>query len=192
MSPERRRRPLSRTSARLANAAVVGVALILLTAACGHQPAAPVAIAPPPPRPPAGAPPAPQPTADGPCSYLSAAAVQAANGERVRAVRVSTPGPQQPYPACFFLTTGGDVQLRSWVVVATPQVAHATVDAAAPVGTSDLAQLPGGWSGGSAPSADGAVFAVSRAGTAVVVTTNQHQTISARRIASQVIAALNL
>lgn len=192
MSPARRRRQLSRTSARNANAAVVGVALTLLTAACDHPPAAP-AIEPPP----AGAPLigpqiTPQPTADGPCSYLSAAAVQAANGERVRAVRVSAPGPHQPYPACFFLTTGGDVQLRSWIVVATPQVAHATVDAAAPVSTSDPAQFPGGWSGGSAPTADGAVFAVSRAGTAVVVTTNQHQTISARQIASQVIAALNL
>ncbi len=53
-------------------------------------------------------------------------------------------------------------------------------------------ELPGGWSGGSQPTADGAVFAVSRQGTAVVITTNQRQTIGARRIAEQVIAALGL
>jgi hypothetical protein len=84
------------------------------------------------------------------------------------------------------------VQLRTWIVVATPELAHATVDAAAPVATSDLVELPGGWSGGSQPTADGAVFAIARHGTAVVITTNQQQTIGARRIAEQVITALNL
>jgi hypothetical protein len=53
-----------------------------------------------------------------------------------------------------------------------------------------VAELPGGWSGGSQPTAAGAVFAVSRQGTAVVVTTNQRQTISARRVAEQVISTL--
>jgi hypothetical protein len=80
--------------------------------------------------------------------------------------------------------------VRTWIVVATPKVAGATVDAAAPVATSDLAELPGGWSGGSQPTADGAVFAVTRGDTAIVVTTNQKQTISARQITEQVIAAL--
>jgi hypothetical protein len=136
-----------------------------------------------------GPPPAPQPVADGPCRYLPVTAVQAANGERVAAVRVSA---DRAHPACFFLTGNGTVQLRTWIVVATPEVARATVDAAAPVATSDLAELPGGWSGGSQPTADGAVFAVARQGTAVVITTNQRQTISARRIAEQVIGALGL
>ena len=77
-------------------------------------------------------------------------------------------------------------------MVSTPQVARATVDAVAPVASSDLADLPGGWSGGSQPTADGAVFAVSRQGTAVVITTNQRQTIGARQIAEQVITALGL
>jgi UPF0176 protein len=118
--------------------------------------------------------------------------VQAANGERVTAVQVSETGPDQPHPACFFLTYHAAVQLRTWIVTATPEVARATVDAVAPVATSDLAELPGGWSGGSQPTADGAVFAVSRQGTAVVITTNQRQTIGARRIAGQVITALGL
>ena len=137
-------------------------------------------------------PPAPQPAADGPCRYLPAQSVQAANGERVVSVRISATGPDQPYPACFFLTANGTVQLRTWIVVATPKAARAIVDAAAPVNTSDLAELPGGWSGGSQPTAEGAVFAVARQGTAVVITTNQRQTIGARRIAEQVITALRL
>jgi hypothetical protein len=118
--------------------------------------------------------------------------VQVANGQRVAAVRVSGTGPDRPYPACFFLAGNGAVQLRSWIVVSTPAAAHAAIDAAVPVATSDLAELPGGWSGGSQPTADGAVFAVARHGTAVVITTNQHQTLPARRIAEQVINALNL
>ncbi|MGH3962819.1 MAG: DUF2020 domain-containing protein [Pseudonocardiaceae bacterium] len=135
------------------------------------------------------APRAPQPVTKGPCRYLPAATVEAVNGERVGAVQVSA---DRPHPACFFLRGDGAVQLRTWIVVATPEVARATVDAAAPVATSDLAELPDGWSGGSQPTSDGAVFAVARQGTAVVITTNQRQTISARRIAGQVIAALDL
>lgn len=146
-------------------------------------PAAPSAVRPEPP-------PAPQPVADGPCPYLPAAAVQSANGERVVAVRISGTGPEQPQPACFFIAGNGTVQLRTWIVVASPQVARATVDAVAPVASSDLAELPGGWSGGSQPTADGAVFAVARQGTAVVITTNQRQTIGARQIAEQVTTAL--
>lgn len=107
-------------------------------------------------------------------------------------MRISGTGPDQPRPACFFLTYHDTVQLRTWIVVSTPQVARATVDAVAPVASSDLADLPGGWSGGSQPTADGAVFAVSRQGTAVVITTNQRQTIGARQIAEQVITALGL
>jgi UPF0176 protein len=141
---------------------------------------------------PAVAPPAPHPAADGPCRYLPAASVESANGERVTGVRVSATGPSQPYPACFFLTYHDAVQLRTWIVVATPRVAGATVDATAPVATSDLVELPGGWSGGSQPTADGAVFAVAKQGTAVVITTNQRQTVGARRIAEQVIATLGL
>lgn len=175
---------------------VAGGLLAAGSVACGNPPttASPTrttAVAPPNRTQPVAAA-APQPVAERPCSYLSAAAVQAANGERVTAVRVSETGPDQPHPACFFLTYNAAVQLRTWIVTATPEVARATVDAVAPVATSDLAELPGGWSGGSQPTADGAVFAVSRQGTAVVITTNQRQTIGARRIAGQVITTLGL
>ena len=175
---------------------VASVSGLLATAivACSQPATAPRAAGPSDALPPAGAAPAvaPLPVADGPCPYLPTEFVQAANGERVTGVRISETGVNQPHPACFFLTYHDAVQVRTWIVVATPQTAGATVDAAAPVATSDLVELPGGWSGGSQPTADGAVFAVARQGTAVVVTTNQRHTISARRIAQQVIASLGL
>ena len=193
MSLARHRRPVIRAVGRrpIISTAIGGL-LALLSVACGDSPSTPIPAEPSHPRSAAGVPSAPQPVADGPCRYLPAAAVQAANGERVSAVRVSETGPGRPHPACFFLTGNGAVQLRTWIVVATPEVARAAVDAAAPVATSDVATLAGGWSGGSQPTAEGAVFAVSRRGTAVVITTNQRQTISARRIAEQVISTLGL
>lgn len=170
---------------------ILGGVLVTAAGACsgpgspsaGSPQAAPAAPGP------AVAAPAPQPSADGPCPYLDDKDVADINGQRVYSVRVSA---DQPHPACFFYRADGSVQLRTWIVAATPEVARATVDAAAPVATSDLAELPGGWSGGSQPNSDGAVFAVSQQGTAVVVTTNQQQTIKARRIAEQVIGALRL
>jgi UPF0176 protein len=172
-----------------------GGLLAVAIVACGQPSVAPsvpgLSTTSAPPAPPVtGPPPVPRPVAEGTCSYLSAASVQAANGQRVTGVQVSEVGPTQPYPACFFLTYHNVVQLRTWIVVATPAVARATLDSVAPVATSDLVELPGGWSGGSQPTADGAVFAVIRQGTAVVITTNQQQTIGARKIAEQVISAL--
>ncbi len=202
MSPVRHHRPfLPDLRHRLITVTSAGGLLAVAVVACGHPanspsaadltPAEPAGVNPAPARPPV-APSAPPPVSDGPCDYLPAASVQAANGERVAAVRVSEAGPDRPYPACFFYTGNGTVQLRTWIVLATPAVARATVDAAAPVATSDLVELPDGWSGGSQPTADGAVFAVTRHGTAIVITTNQRQTISARRIAEQVITTLHL
>ena len=180
MSPARPLRPVL--------TAVAAGLFAVATGSCGVPGAAPAPVQPSYAGPPV-APLEPQPVANEPCRYLPATTVEAVNGERVGTVQISA---DRPYPACFFLRGDGAVQLRTWIVVATPEVARAAVDAAAPVATSDLAELPDGWSGGSQPTADGAVFAVARQGTAVVVTTNQRQTISARRIAEQVIAALGL
>jgi UPF0176 protein len=135
------------------------------------------------------APPPPEPVAAGPCPYLSERAVEQVNGQRVGAVRISA---DQSHPACFFERSDGTLQLRAWIVEGTVDTARATVNAAAPIATSDLAELPGGWSGGSQPTEEGAVYAVAKDGTAVVVTTNQEHTITARRIAEQVIANLGL
>ena len=58
--------------------------------------------------------------------------------------------------------------------------------------TSDPAKLTDGWSGGSQSSKTGAVFAVAKEGTAIVINTNQAQTIKAKRVAEKAIEALNL
>jgi UPF0176 protein len=202
MSPAGRRRPITpSTRWKLIAMSSAAGPLVAAVVGCSHPTIATNALEPSHTMAPTGTPPtvegslvppAPRPVAEGPCRYLSTGSVQAANGERVASVRVSRTGTDQPYPACFFLTANGTVQLRTWIVVATPKTAGAVVDSAAPPGSSDLAELPGGWSGGSQPTAEGAVFAVARQGTAVVITTNQRQTISARQIAQQVITTLRL
>ncbi len=170
-------------------AALAAMAVSGVVGGCGSNGSGPTAPASPGSQQETGAPPPPEPAADGPCPYLDEAVVEQANGQRVGAVRISS---DQPVPACFFERGDGSEQLRTWVVEGTPETARATVDAAAPVATSDLAELPGGWSGGSQPTEEGAVFAVAKDGTAVVVTTNQAQTFKARRVAEQVIANLGL
>jgi hypothetical protein len=138
----------------------------------------------------AAVPPEPVPSRDGTCPYLQTAFVADTNGQRVSRVRVSA---DEPHPACFFYRADGNEQLRVQVLVGVdPAVARAVVDRAAPVASSDPATLPGGWEGGRQPTATGAVFAVAKAGSAVVVVTNQKQTIKASRIAEQAIAALGL
>ena len=135
-------------------------------------------------------PPEPVPVRDGSCPYLQTTFVADTNGQRVSRVRLSA---DQPHPACFFYRGDGGEQLRVQVLVAVdPAVAKAVVDRTAPVASSDPATLPGGWQGGKQPTDTGAVFAVAKAGTAVVVVTNQKQTIKASRIAEQAITALGL
>lgn len=132
----------------------------------------------------------PVPAADGPCPYLDRTFVAQTNGQMVSRVRVSA---DQPHPACFFYRGNDAEQLRVQVVVSPDAaVARGVVDRVAPVVTSDPATLTGGWDGGKQPTDTGAVFAVAKDGTAVVVITNQKQTIKASRIAEQVITKLGL
>lgn len=131
----------------------------------------------------------PQPATEANCPYLQRSFVAETNGQQVGKVRVST---DQPHPACFFYRGDGGEQLRVRVLVAQPDVAKALVDQVAPVATSDPATLPGGWTGGRQPTDTGAVFAVAKAGVAVVVVSNQKQTVKVARVAEQVIVALRL
>ncbi|GAB1512005.1 DUF2020 domain-containing protein [Actinophytocola sp. KF-1] len=133
-------------------------------------------------------PPDPEPTADGPCPYLEEAYVEETNGQRVSKVQTSADDP----PACFFYRPDGNVQLTVRVYNGEETVARGLVDAAAPVATSNPAELSGGWEGGSEAKDTGAVYAVAKGGTAVVVTTNQEQTIKAKQIAQESIGALGL
>ncbi|MFF0144458.1 DUF2020 domain-containing protein [Amycolatopsis sulphurea] len=166
-------------------------ALVLLA---GCAPTAPVAAMPPS-SPAASAsssaamPPDPRPTRAGQCPYLSKQEAQDANGQHVTAVKLSA---DQSTPACFFYRPDGSVQLSVRVYTGTSAIAKALVDKAAPVDTSNPADQPAGWKGGYQPSADGVVYAVAKAGSAVIVTSNQKQSIKARTVAEKAIAALKL
>jgi len=157
---------------------------------------APAATAPPSTAPPTipaappALPPVPTPARLGTCPYLTAQQVAQFNGELVPEVQLdagSTP------PACFFSQNGGGQQLSVWVFRAsTPEQATAAVDRAAPVATTDPADQPPGWTGGSTGGPGGAVYAVAKVSVAVIVMSNQAQSIKARRVAEQVITALGL
>ncbi|MBB5806811.1 hypothetical protein F4560_006579 [Saccharothrix ecbatanensis] len=138
---------------------------------------------------PAEPPPAPEPATDGQCPYLASSVVQEANGQLVRKVRLSA---DQPNPACFFYADASDVQLSIWVFQGDAKIAKAVVDRAAPVADSNPASEPAGWSGGSLTTDKGAVYAIAKDGSAVVVTSNQKQTIKARRVAETVVGNLGL
>jgi hypothetical protein len=71
-----------------------------------------------------------------------------------------------------------------------PAVAQAIVNQAAPVNSADPANEPAGWQGGAQSNGKTAVYAVAKGGDAVVVTTNQPQTIKARQIAVEAISKL--
>jgi hypothetical protein len=137
----------------------------------------------------ATAPPAPEPTASGPCPYLKTDFVAQSNGQRVSKVQTSA---DQLQPSCFFYALDGKPQLTVRVYVGESAVATALVDEVAPLDSSSPATEPAGWSGGYEVTGTGAVYAVSKQGAAVVVTTNQKQSVKARTVAKQAIAGLKL
>ncbi|HEY7595776.1 MAG TPA: DUF2020 domain-containing protein [Actinophytocola sp.] len=140
------------------------------------------------PAPAAKAPPAPKPTADGPCPYLDQTFVEDTNGQRIGEIKTSAGDP----PACFFYRSDGNLQMTVRIYQGKADVAKAIVDQAAPIDTANPAELAGGWSGGAQPTDDGAVYAVAKETEAVVVTTNQEQTIKAKVVAQEAISALGL
>lgn len=164
----------------------------LVLAGCAQPTALPPSSAPPSsvPGPVApSVPSAPAPMSDGPCPYLNSDFVAKANGQHVSKVRTST---EKRYPSCFFYALNGKLQLTVRVYVGEPAGAKALVDQAAPVDTSNPADEPVGWRGGYQATDTGAVYAVAKQGTAVVVTTNQKQSVKARTVAKQAIAGLTL
>lgn len=174
--------------------AIVVSTLFAMLAACGSTPSEskqtgspdePVAAS----ESAATAPAKPEPVADGPCPYLTSAFIGEANGQRATKVRISA---DKPHPSCFFYRADGAVQLTVQVFSGDPEQAKAVVDQAAPVDTSNPANSPAGWTGGAQTTDTGAVYAVAKAGNAVVVTTNQQQTIKARRVVEKAITTLEL
>lgn len=170
--------------------------LLIVLAACGSQDAAdePERIAPPPTEtsseaPAAAPPPVAEPTLDEPCPYLDDAFIEETNGQRVADTKISA---DEPTPACYFYRADGNVQLAVQIYTGDPAVAKAFVDQVAPVDTANPAELAGGWAGGAQPTDEGAVYAVAKDATAVVVATNQEQTLKARLVAQEAISALGL
>lgn len=133
-------------------------------------------------------PPAPKPVKDGTCPYLATSYVAQANGQLVPKVKLST---DEPHPACFFYATATEVQLTVRVYVGEERIAKLIVDEAAPDG-SQPANSPTGWTGGYVNDESGVVYAVAKSDAAVVVTSNQKQSIKARRIAEEAIKGLKL
>lgn len=131
---------------------------------------------------------APQPAKDGACPYLATSFVAEANGQRVPKVKLST---DQPHPACFFYANATEIQLTVRVYVGDERVAKLVVNEAAPDG-SQPASSPVGWTGGYISNETGVVYAVGKGDAAVVVTSNQKQSIKARRIADEAIKGLKL
>jgi len=131
---------------------------------------------------------APQPAKDGVCPYLATTFVAEANGQRVPKVKLST---DEPHPACFFYANATEIQLSVRVYVGDERVAKLIVNEAAPDG-SQPASSPAGWTGGYVSNDTGVVYAVSKGTAAVVVTSNQKQSIKARRIADEAIKGLKL
>nr|WP_245757308.1 DUF2020 domain-containing protein [Amycolatopsis xylanica] len=134
-------------------------------------------------------PPEPKPSADGPCPFLEKSFVAQANGQQVSKIRISA---DKPHPTCFFYALSGKLQLTVRVYSGDSAVARALVDQAAPVATSNPASEPAGWNGGYLSTDSGAVYAVWQRGSAIVVTTNQKQSVKARTVAVQAIGSLKL
>lgn len=136
---------------------------------------------------PSGPPPAPEPAVEGTCPYLDKSEVAQANGQLVPKVMLSS---DKTNPACFFYANATEVQLTVRVYRGDATTAKALVNEAAPIADSNPATEPAGWEGGSMATDAGAVYAVAKAGDAVVITSNQKQTIKAKQIAKLVVQGL--
>ncbi len=124
------------------------------------------------------------------CPVVSSSEVTFDNAEAVGSVKVSELADGQKYPVCYFYRLNGTLQMTVRVYTGTPDVATALVDQAAPIATSNPAAQPPGWQGGSLSGKQGAVYAVAKGGTAVIVTSNMTQTVKCRDVTMAVAAYL--
>lgn len=131
--------------------------------------------------------PAPVP---GPCPYLGDDEVADINGQRTG---VTTVIAVPPHPICTFTRSDGGWLATVRIVQAdSPEAAVAAVDQHVPVGSSIPATDPAGWTGGSMPTGEGSVYAVSKGTIAVIAEANQSQSIKGRQLATTAIANLGL
>ena len=130
-----------------------------------------------------------------PCPYLDSEWVARTNGQKV-----TGQGTDERFatPACVFWSYGEAPQLQVSVRhMASPEEATAVVDRAAPIDSTNPAEEIPGWSGGRAggqlvAEPWGALYAVAKGPTAVVVFSDQGQSVKAEAVAREVIANLGL
>ena len=153
--------------------------------------AVPSTVGPPPPT----REPAPVP---GTCPYLSDADVMADNGQHTGQTSVIA---TKPYPVCVFTRADGGYLATTRIVVATTAAqAAAAVNQHVPVGRSNPASFPAGWSGGAMATPDGvpgypnagSIYAVSKGTIAIIAISNQPQSIKGRQMVEQIVANLHL
>ena len=129
------------------------------------------------------------------CPYLDTEWVSDTNGQRTLGVGVDT---RFDTPACVFWSYPEEPHLTVIVRdMADVDAAIAVVDWAAPIDTTEPAEDPAGWSGGRAgagmvPDRVGSVYAVQKDDRAVVVFSNQDQSVKAELVATEVISRLGL
>jgi len=132
------------------------------------------------------------------CPYLDTAWVEETNGQRVLGVGTD---PRFDTPACVYWSYPDAPQLTVIVRDMPDEAAAiAVVDWAAPIDSTEPAEEPEGWSGGRAGAGmvpgglptghDGALYAVQKDNRAVVVFTNQDQSLKAELVAKEVIDTL--
>lgn len=131
-------------------------------------------------------------TAQQACPYLDTQWVADTNGQRMTGLGIDE---RFTTPACVFWSFPEEPQLTVIVrEMATVDDAIAVVDWAAPIDTTEPAEEPEGWSGGrlGGSGGSGALYAVQKNTTAVVVFTNQDQSLKAQLVAEEVITNLRL
>ncbi len=131
-------------------------------------------------------------SAGGACPYLNGEWLQNTNGQRLTGVTVDN---RFDPVACTFWSYEDVPQAQVMVrKMRTNSDAVKVVDIAAPVNTTLKALKPDGWSGGrkGGDKKSGAIYAVWKDETAVVVWTAQAQSVKAQQIAEETIKNLKL
>lgn len=112
------------------------------------------------------------------------------NGQRVLAQGID---PNFATPACTFYSYAAEPQLTVIVRdMASEAEAIRVVDWAAPIDSTEPAEEPAGWDGGRMGSPGKSLYAVHKGTHAVVVFSNQDQSLKAELIAKEVIKNLGL
>ncbi|QGU03156.1 hypothetical protein CKALI_11570 [Corynebacterium kalinowskii] len=125
-----------------------------------------------------------------PCPYLDSQWVADTNGQRVLGSGIDE---RFDHPACVFWSYAEEEQLTVMVrTMASESDAEQVVNWAAPIDTTEPADLPAGWMGGRLGSPGRSLYAVYKDNKAVVVFTNQDQSLKAQLVAEETIKNLGL